>query len=189
MNICLFEDNKQQLRELETFTDECVRKHKFVCDYAIHGFSDVEPFEAFCAEQSAAIYLLDIGVPDNEAYGIEAAGKIRARDRSCHILFITAYEHLVHDSLRGMIKPSGYIFKDGALLNELEIHLTQVLRELSVSPQYISLTLGKTKRFEAINGVLYARYDHQTRKTVVVLAGGRFVGSFGKFASAPGTLR
>ena len=172
MKICIFDDDEEQLRLLINHAEAHVRDNSVFRGCEVRGFSAKDAFEADFASGPAVVYLLDIGIPEHDTYGIEAAKEIRARHKDCHILFITAYTHMAREALQGLIRPSGYICKGPLMLLEMQRTLTQIFYEMSMSGKVICLIQGRSKRFEPVDGVLYARYDNTIRKTEVVLTSG-----------------
>ena len=172
MKICIFDDDEEQLRVLINHAEAYIRDNSVFRGCEVRGFSAKDAFEADIRAGPAVAYLLDIGIAEHDTYGIEAAKEIRARHKDCHILFITAHTHLAREALQGLIRPSGYICKGPLMLFEMQRTLTQIFCELSMSGKVICLVQGKSKRFEPIDGVLYARYDNTIRKTEVMLTSG-----------------
>ena len=110
------------------------------------------------------IYILDIETPNNS--GIDIARKIRKKDKSSVIIFLTGHDELGSIVLKSCLNFLTFISK----FDDYELKLTGALNE-ALDLVYIKRTIDFTEHGNkyniAINSVLYITRDTFERKTII----------------------
>lgn len=110
------------------------------------------------------IYILDIETPTNS--GIDIARKIRSKDKSSVIIFLTGHDELGLVVLKSCLNFLTFISK----FDEYELKLTQALSEavdLVYAKKSITFLEHGIKYNISINSILYITRDTIERKTVI----------------------
>ena len=173
INITVFDDDVFALSSIMLIIKDFLASHPLGEFYTLSGFSIEKDFEKYLFSHSSEIYFLDISTKMNENFGIEMAKKIREKDKSAHVVFITGFDKYVFDALDNLIKPSGYIMKSDMKSGIIKT-LAKVINELDTSGEYVCLKSG-SGYYERIDSILYAYYNSKTRRSEVHLVDGGIV--------------
>ena len=96
LDVAIVDDNSIGLSSVKRVTERFFLKNKVECQ--IFTFSSSLEFYQVCQDHFFHLILLDIDMP--ELNGIELAASLRKERSQCTLIFVSAYEHFVFESIR-----------------------------------------------------------------------------------------
>ena len=96
LDVAIVDDNSIGLSSVKRITERFFLKNKVECQ--IFTFSSSLEFYQVCQDHFFHLILLDIDMP--ELNGIELAASLRKERSQCTLIFVSAYEHFVFESIR-----------------------------------------------------------------------------------------
>lgn len=165
--IAICDDEPSAARENETMLRRILEARHFQrnIDFSVSSFSSAETLLASMEERPGAfqLLLLDIGMAREN--GVELAGRLRALDADCSIIFITAYTEYTLASFAA--RPLDYLLKpvdEEKLARAIDWDLRK-----NHCPEQITLPVKGGFRKAAVRDVLYA--EAVNHKSAVYLPG------------------
>lgn len=164
VNIILCDDNKKDLKNIETIVQNFMQKNKI--EYNMHLFNDYnKDFYSICESKlSFKIYLLDIETPSKS--GIDVAREIRKRDLDSVIIFLTVHEELGNIILKNDLLFLSFINKFDDCENRLIECLRKAMKLLN-RKQILRFTDGNTIYSIKLDDILYITKESFERKTII----------------------
>lgn len=158
IKLVLCDDNSSDLEALRISADNYINRHGFdgetVC---FTSPEEVLRFSENSGERDAVVYLLDVIMPETD--GIALGKRIRERDKSAAVIYISSSQEYLLDafSVRAfsyLLKP----FSEEKLFSELD----ECLSKVKVQPQKLSIKTADGIVLLALSEIIAVEYlDHR----------------------------
>lgn len=173
INLVLCDDNAADLESLREFANDYINQRGFYGETVCFSApEDVLRFSKNNGEGNVTVYLLDVIMPETD--GIELGRKIRERDKSSAVIYISSSREYSLDafSVRAfsyLIKP----FSQEKLFSELD----ECLSRVKTAPQKLSIKTVDSTVLLALSEIIAVEYlDH--RLTFHLANGGKIESAY-----------
>ncbi len=150
-NIAICDDSEEFVWNIYTTVQKIMDKHNY--KYNIQDFTKAKELIVFSKEKQLDVVLLDIDMPD--VSGFEAVEKLRERQQSVEIIFITSHSELAYQAY----DYHPYQFVDKTDLEKLEMVLPSLCNRIMQSKTAeSSVVIDISGIFEIdVNAVMYVK--------------------------------
>ena len=113
LKVVLCDEDKTYIHLLEKLIMEIAIRNKYNIEIAVMTCSPQDVLKYLDKENEISIYMLETVYSLSEIDGIELAKAVREKDRDSYIVFCTAHAEYIYKVMTGLIKPSGFLIKQG----------------------------------------------------------------------------
>ncbi|MDD2494704.1 MAG: LytTR family transcriptional regulator DNA-binding domain-containing protein [Tissierellia bacterium] len=158
MHIIICEDNIGMKKRLHSIVQSCIISVKEDVNFIIKCFdSSCEELNQIINSKEDKIYILDVELKGNEN-GTFIAQKIRMKDRTSKIIFITSYDDELHNILYKHIEVMDFISKNDDFVDRVK---RAVMNSISIllKPEYKRKIIVKDGDYTSpvfIDDIIYA---------------------------------
>lgn len=110
-SILLCDDNIDFLDSFKDTLEKIISDHKFNMRIVLKTKNPEDLLSFNSNNSDVCIYFIDMNLGSDVFNGIEIAKQIRDNDKNSYIVFITMHMEYLTMSLKGLIRPSGYLLK------------------------------------------------------------------------------
>lgn len=158
VNFVLCDDNSADLEMLRESANEYINRRDF-CGETV-CFSDPEDVLRYSekkSENDAAVYLLDVIMPEID--GIDLGRKIRERDKSSAVIYISSSREYSLDAFS--VRAFSYLIKPYSQ-EKLFSELDECLSRIETAPQKLSIRTADSTVLLAMSDIIAVEYlDHR----------------------------
>ncbi|WP_010250278.1 LytR/AlgR family response regulator transcription factor [Acetivibrio cellulolyticus] len=113
LKVVLCDEDNIYIQLLKKLIMEIAIRNNYNIEIAVMASSPQDVLEYLDKENEISIYILETVYSLSEEDGIELAKAVREKDRDSYIVFCTAHTEYIYKVMTGLIKPSGFLIKQG----------------------------------------------------------------------------
>lgn len=181
LNIYICDDVKEELHNIEQLTSDLTLLKDWDIQIAEVFSSPVQLLSALTPEKIPGLYLLDIEL-HAELDGLQLAAKIREKDPSGFIVFITSHEEYIGETFKYQLEALDFIIKSpcvslkDSLSSVLNTAYTRYQTKTLHTPNTIAFKSGQYLRFFPSQDIVYIESLARTHQTRLHTCTGQFSG-------------
>jgi len=122
LKVLLCDEDETYVHLLEKLIIDIAIKNKYNIEIAVTTYSPQDVLDYLDAEKEISIYVLEAVYNLSEYDGIQLAKTVREKDRDSYIVFCTAHAEYIYKVMTGLIKPSGFLIKQGNTVKVEELN-------------------------------------------------------------------
>jgi len=186
LKVVLCDDDKIYMQLLEKLIKDIATRSNYNIEIAVMTSSPLDVLEYSDKENGISIYILETEYRLYENDGIELAKTVRGKDRDSYIVFCTAHSEYIYKVMTGLIKPSGFLIKQGdnIKIEELENVMGDIYRDylnfFAGSEAVLNINIGTEIYRIEYNQIIYLE---SFQKKIYVHTGNQRIGYYDSLSS------